>query len=304
MSWRAADAERPPDSFRPAAARSDLCASGRSVPLAVCLRVLLSAAAVLASACGPALMRLPAGPGAPASDGALVFSQATAACRDVRTFTAELAVTGSAASHRVRGRVLAGAAMPASLRLEAPAPFGAPLFIFAATGEDATLVLPRDGRMLEHGRPAAVLEAMTGVPLSAVQLLSILTGCPIGPVDLSRARTVGDDWRVVPGVEEDDELYVHREGRSSWHLVALEHRGEPGRGFRADFHGFERDLPRVVRIMSTTAARASSFDLVVTLSQVEVNVPLPADAFQVRVPESAIPITVEELRATGLLGIR
>jgi hypothetical protein len=248
-------------------------------------------------------MRLPAGPGAPASDAALVFSQAIAACREVQTFTAELAVTGSAASHRVRGRVLAGAAMPASLRLEAPAPFGAPLFIFAATGEDATLVLPRDDRMLEHGRPEAVLEAMTGVPLSAVQLLSILTGCPIGPVDLSRTRKVGDDWRIIPGVE-DDQLYVHREERSRWHLVALEHHGEPGRGFRADFRRFQRDLPNVVRIMSTAAARASSFDLVVTLSQIELNVPLTADAFQVRVPKSAQPITVEELRATGLLGIR
>jgi hypothetical protein len=249
-------------------------------------------------------MRLPAGPGVPASDGSLVLSRATSACRAVRTFTAELGVTGSVASHRVRGRVLAGAAVPASIRLEAPAPFGAPLFIFVAAGENATLVLPRDDRMLEHGQPEAVLEAMTGVPLSAVQLFSILTGCPIGPADVGGARTIGDAWRLIPGVGEGDDLYLRREDGSNWHLVTLVHRAEAGRGFRADFHGFQRDLPSVVRITSATAARSSSFDLVVTLSQVELNVPLTADAFHVRVPESAKPITVDELRETGLLGTR
>jgi hypothetical protein len=304
MSWRAAAAERPLDSRRPAAAPVDLRAPGRRVPLAACLRALLSIGAVLTSACGPAVMRLPAGPGAPASDGALVLSRATSACRAVRTFTAELGVTGSVASHRIRGRVLAGAAVPASLRLEAPAPFGAPVFIFVATGEDATLVLPRDDRMLEHGRPEAVLEAMAGVPLGAAQLFSILTGCPTGPVDAAQAREIGETWRVIPGVGGGDDLYLHREDSSNWHLVALLQGGGPGRSFRADFHGFERDLPSVVRMTSTTAGRSSSFDLIVTLSQIELNVPLPADAFHVRVPESAKPITVEELRETGLLGTR
>ena len=50
------------------------------------------------------------------------------------------------------------------------APFGQPLFIFVATGDDATLLLPRDERVLEHGRPDAVLEAVAGVPLGAADL--------------------------------------------------------------------------------------------------------------------------------------
>ena len=58
-----------------------------------------------------------------------------------------------------------GVAAPASARLEAVAPFGPPLFIFAATDDDATLLLPRDERVLEHGRPAEVLDAVAGVPL-------------------------------------------------------------------------------------------------------------------------------------------
>ena len=39
------------------------------------------------------------------------------------------------------------------------------MFIFAAEQNDATLLLPRDERVLEHGRPDAVLETVTGVPL-------------------------------------------------------------------------------------------------------------------------------------------
>ena len=35
------------------------------------------------------------------------------------------------------------------------------------------------------------------------------------------------------------------------------------------------------------------------LSQVEVNVPLPADAFTVQVPAEAVPITLDELRDAG-----
>ena len=39
-----------------------------------------------------------------------------------------------------------------------------------------------------------------------------------------------------------------------------------------------------------------SFDLRLTLSQVEINVPLGADAFTVQIPRSARPISLDELR--------
>ena len=67
----------------------------------------------------------------------------------------------------MRGRLLAGLAAPASARLEAVAPFGPPVFIFVARDDEATLLLPRDRRVLEHGRPTAVLDAVAGVPMSA-----------------------------------------------------------------------------------------------------------------------------------------
>ena len=71
------------------------------------------AAALACASCGaPPLMKLPAGPGAPAADAADVLFQATTACRAVRTLTAEIAVSGSVAGHRIRGRLLAGVSAP------------------------------------------------------------------------------------------------------------------------------------------------------------------------------------------------
>src|SRR5947207_1130576 len=118
------------------------------------------AAALLATSCGAPLMKLPSGPAGPASDGTDVVTQATRACRTVSTIKAEVAIRGSVAGRRLRARLLAGLSTPESARLEAPAPFGQPVFIFVARAGDATLMLPRDGRVLEHGRPEAILEAL------------------------------------------------------------------------------------------------------------------------------------------------
>ena len=52
-------------------------------------------------------------------------------------------------------RIVAGFAAPAQLRLEAPAPFGRPVFVLVARGQDATLVLYRDGRVLRGAPPDA-----------------------------------------------------------------------------------------------------------------------------------------------------
>src|SRR5213076_1873276 len=142
-------------------------------------------------------------------DAALVIAQATRACRAVDTITLAMSVHGSAGGHRLRGRLTAGLAKPASTRLEAAAPFGPPLFIFVASGNDASLLLPRDRRVLEHGTPADVLEAVSGVPLGAAGLRSLVTGCADKP-DASDAVAFGDDWRAAP--DGSDNVYFRREG--------------------------------------------------------------------------------------------
>ena len=80
--------------------------------------------------------------------------------RRASTLTAELRLSGRAGDEKLRGTLHAGFAAPASLRVEALAPFGQPFFILAGRDNRATLLLPREDRVLrdapvaEHARTA------------------------------------------------------------------------------------------------------------------------------------------------------
>jgi hypothetical protein len=247
-------------------------------------------------------MKLPSGAGTPISDAAEALREATAACRAVSTIRAEIAVSGSVGGRGLRARLLAGLAAPASARLEAVAPFGQPLLIFVARDGDATLLLPREDRVLEHGRPEAVLEAIAAVPLDAEGLRVVLTGCAVAP-DGGQARQLGDDWRVVPDGTRD--LYLHRESHAArWRIVAAVHRESSTPTWRAEYGEFQtavplNGLPRTVRLASVGSNR---FDLRLTLSQVDINERLDDGVFKIQIPVTATPITLSELRTAGSLG--
>jgi hypothetical protein len=246
--------------------------------------------ALLSASCGAPLMKLPAGPGAPAADAADAIAGATAACRAVSTWSAEIGVAGSVGGQRLRGRLLVGLASPASARIEAVAPAGGPVFIFVASGQDATVLLPRDDRVLEHGPAASVLEALAGVPLDPAELKAALTGCARAP-DHAHGRSLGDDWRIVP--DGPTELYLHRDPKiGRWQVAAALHRGEGGSSdWRAEYRDVQDGLPRSIHF-----GGGRRFDLSLTLSQVSLNEPLGSEVFRVQIPRSADPITLDELR--------
>jgi len=255
-------------------------------------------AALLTASCGAARLKLPEGPAVPAADAIDLLERATATCRAVRTLTAEVAVRGSAGGRRIRARLLAGLEAPSSAYLEAPAPFGSPLFIFAARDREATLLLARDRRVLQRADPAEVLEAIAGVRLDPAALRATLTGCAErGGSD--GGLQVGENWRIVPGHEE---RFLRRDRAGSpWRLVALVHeRGELGE-WRAEYRDFLNDLPRSIRLISRDRRR---FDLQLALSQLDVNVPLGPDTFVVRLPPEVAPVTLDELREAGPLAER
>jgi outer membrane lipoprotein-sorting protein len=268
-----------------------------------CFRGLPLMCALLCASCGARLMTLPAGPGAPAADAADAIADATAACRNVSTFSAEIGVSGSIGGQRLRGRLLVGLASPASARIEAVAPVGAPVFIFVASGQDATVLLPRDNRVLEHGPAGSVLEAVAGVPLDPADLKAALTGCAQAP-DPAHGRSLGDDWRVVP--DGPTSLYLHRDRKTRrWQVAAAVRRGggaspsassgpSPPQStgeWRAEYRDVRDGLPRSVHF-----AGGQRIDLNLSLSQVSLNEPLGAEVFRVEIPPSAEPITLDELR--------
>jgi len=254
------------------------------------------AGALLSAACGAKLMKLPSGPGTPASDAADALAEATAACRAVSSITAQVGVSGSVGGSRLRGTLLAGVASgpPPAARLEALAPAGQPIFLFVTTADDATLLMPRDNRVLEHGRAAAVLEAVAGVPLDATGLRDALTGCTPGAA--AAGRQFGTDWRVVTAGSV--EAYLRRTPQATWQLVAAVHHADGGE-WRAEYSDPAAGLPRTVHLVSADGKR---FDLRLALSQVELNARLGADVFRVQVPRDADPITIDELRRGGPLG--
>lgn len=253
-------------------------------------------AAWLASSCGAVRLELPTGPGAPAPDAAEALQQATRVCRGVASFSAEIAVSGRSNGQRLRGRVLAGFATPSSALLDAAAPFGASIFIYAAHDGQVTLLLPRERRVLRSRAPAEVLEAVTGLSMDAADLRRVLTGCPPDEVPL-RGRAFGPLWRAVELPR--GEAFLNRTSESMpWTLVTITE-NRTGR-MRIDFREFRDGLPASVAIASSDG-RVS---LRLVLSQVEVNPELGPEVFAVRVPDDTEALSLEELRRNGPLGER
>jgi outer membrane lipoprotein-sorting protein len=261
-------------------------------PIVCCLA---ATAALSAVSCGAALTKLPTGPGSPAPDAAAAFAEATKSCRAVASMTADASVSGSAGGRRLRARLSLGIQDPASARLEAIGPFARPLFMLVARGETATLLLNDDNRILEAGRPDAVLEAITGVPLDAAGLRDALTGCSSSTP--SDGQQVGDQWRMMR--DGSRSIYLNRNPQSApWRLAAVVHQGGTTPEWRAEYANFVDGLPRTIRFVSRAPDR---FNLRLELRDIELNPALGPDAFQIRVPASATPITLEEVRRAGPL---
>jgi len=274
-------------------------------------RALVVAATLAATACSPRLMKLPVGSGSVATlqDATAALAQATEACAKVRTLTAEVAVSGSVSGQRVRGRLSVGVAAPASARVEAVAPFGPPVFIFTAVGDDATIFLPRDERMLEHGRPDAVLEAIAGIPLDAADLDRTLTGCDSVPSVVgggSTATQFGATWLAFRSASSD--VYLRRgTATEPWEVVSAERRSSrAGVRWRAEYADRQNGIPRSIRLISLDDAGRSgrAFDLRLALSQVEIDTPLDADVFAIVVHGNVKRMTLDELRRSGAFGVQ
>ena len=272
---------------------------GSRIPtrLASNLLVSLVIANLATAGCVPGPLKLPGGPGTPRSDFAALFDQATRACRGVRTLTAELSVSGRAGGQRLRGRVQAGLGAPGAVRLEAPAPLGAPLFILAAPSERGTLLLPRDRRVLYNASVRDMLGALVGIELGAADLRALLSGCVLPDPHPQAGREYPRGWVAIE--LPDGAVVWLRQAGGRWSVAAGDHAG-----VLVDYgqHGSAgADTPRELRVSAGAGSTAKGLDLKVSLAQVEINVPLGTEVFAVTVSPETTPITLDELRARGPL---
>ena len=269
------------------------------------LRALLVVLTLGATACATAAtIRLPDGPWADEPSAAGAFESASAACRGVRTLTAELGVRGKAGRSKIRGRVLAGFERGGSLRLEAPAPFGAPVFILVSRANRATLLLPRDRRILRDAAVDDVLEAITGLRRSSDDVLALLAGCLAADASApgSAQRSPGGWLRV--GLAGGVTAFLAPDG-DRWRVAAGQGgAGAAGFAWSVSYAAFASGFPGAVTITQEAGAGAAETALTFHVSQLETNVPIDPRAFDVIVPPDAQPLTLDELRQSGPLADR
>ena len=254
-------------------------------------RTLLALAVAAATACGaPKRPALPTGDGTPFAGFAAAYEQAVQECRAVTAITAQLALSGRAGGTKLRGRINVGLAAPADIVLEGIAPFGRPVFVLAGRDGEATLLLPRDERVLRGASPSAIVEALAGVPLGPEELRAAVAGCGLGTGVPSGGRGFGDNWASVdvPG----GAVFLQRlDGR--WRVAGATRDAVTVQ--YADFAGGRA---------STVFVKTAVADLAMRISQVEIDVPIDPRAFELEIPRTAVPITLDELRRAGPLGER
>ena len=241
--------------------------------------------------CAPKFAALPTGPGTPAAaEYPAAYSEATDRCRSVRTMRASLNLSGRAGDTRLRGRIDAGLAEPGLVRLEGlpPLPFGRPVFILIGRPTDATLVLPRDNRVLTDATADAIIEALTGVALRPDDLLAALSGCGLVSTDPANGRAYGQDWMAVDRGDTTDWL---RRIDGKWRRVATV-RGP----LEIRYEEFAPTHPSRIRIRTSPSSSGASADVTLRVSDVDINVPLGPEVFRAEVPDDAVPMKLEELR--------
>ena len=204
-----------------------------------------------------------------------------------------MALSGKAGTTKLRGRIDGGFAAPARLRLEGIAPFGRPVFILVADGPRATLVLPRDDRVLSDAPPDRIVEALAGVAIDPDTLRTVVAGCGLAIAAPSEGRGYPNGWVAVSSGEAT--TYLRRaDGR--WQMAAST-RGP----VTATYADYASGRPSTIRIVAASGGRTTA-DLTLRLSDVETNTTLDPKTFEADLPQHPIPITLDELRRAGPLG--
>ncbi|HVL68910.1 MAG TPA: hypothetical protein VM364_16765 [Vicinamibacterales bacterium] len=251
------------------------------------------------AACARARPALPAGAGTPFPGYEAAYEEAVRDCRGARTVLAELGLSGRAGGTRLRGRISAGLAAPAQVRLEGIA-FGRPVFLLVARDEVATLLLPRDDRVVRDAAPQEIIEALAGVAVAPPELRAAIAGCGLGVAAPSNGRTFGSDWAAV---DTDGTTTYLRRIQGRWRVAAAVRQG-----LTLHYADLAAGPPATILLRAQRAAAGAPAetvaDITLRVSQLEINTPIDPRAFELDVPASADPLSLEELRRAGPLGER
>lgn len=255
-------------------------------------------AASTLSGCAARGFVVPTGVGTVEPTLAQVYQASIASCGELRSITADIKLSGRVDGRRVRGTLQVGLTRDGGVRIEAVAPFGAPIFTIAGQADSGTLWLPRS-REVVRATPSEILDALTGVSLPPSGLFEIVTACPASDDAVVKAERFS---------KPDLARVALRSGAEVWWrpgVAPLRPLGARHDGALVEYRTFAGDRPQTVRLGARPAATgtpaASRADLSLTLQQVESNVALPDEAFTLAVPDGAKVLTLSELRQAGVL---
>jgi hypothetical protein len=253
------------------------------------------AAALAAGGCAARRFVVPTGPGIVDPTLAQAYQASIASCGELRSLTADIKLSGRVDGRRVRGTLQVGLTREGGVRIEAVAPFGAPIFTIAGRPDGGILWLPRS-REVVRAAPAEILEALTGVDLPPSGLFEIVTACPAADDAVVKAERFADPDLARVSLRSGAEVWWRPD------VAPVRPLGARRAGALVEYRAFTGDRPRTVRLGATPGtAGASRADLSLTLEQVETNVPLGDDAFTLAVPDGARELTLGELRQAGVL---
>src|SRR5207302_1677460 len=119
-----------------------------------------------------------------------------------------------------------------------------------------------------------ILGALTGIALAPGDLLALLDGCVLPEPRVESGASYGKGWASLR-LAGQGTIYLQRAGQG-WQV-----RGAARQGWQVEYRAWLGDFPRVVRLTSTDV------DLTAQVSQLETNVTLRPEAFDVKVPASA-----------------
>lgn len=245
---------------------------------------------LVASGCAARVFTPPTGPAEPFADAPAVWSQVTAACRDAQRYVAQLRVRGWVGS---RDQPIASTLNVAVTRtddvyLEAEV-VGIRVLQMAGQAGQSTIVFPRDDRFL-RAPTRDIVAALTGLQWGSRELLDVLTGCVATAEGAVTGARIGASLRV--DLSPSARAWLRERG-GQWQLEAAQI-GD----WTVEYDLYDGRWPSHVRV---TSAGATPLDLRFTVSQINVNVDLPATTFTLNVPERFVSMTIEELRSIGPL---
>lgn len=278
----------------------------------------LSLLCSLVVGCATAPTRLPSGgldvTGIPSFDtvAAQVFEDSQTACPAI--VTARALVRGRVDRRRIDASFWVGVdtlLRPQGtalhrVRMEsiAPGPSGLALlatYSFASNTKDESTLLLSDGRWVTRSRSRDVIELVLGVPLSILDLRSVVTGCPVITGDFKFERFDDSTMKLV--AESGDgalEVFLRRGGiPSRWAVFAVVG-SVPGRPFRWRVDAGDRSHGVLESIRLTSlewnGRTGRQFDLTFLFDRIQTP-PLGADLLSLPVPESAETIAVDTVRS-------